>query len=387
MHTNGNGYLILPTPFILGGKDFAVAFWFNPTLKSAASTFFYWGSTSSSVNINIIVQLTANNYFRFLDSHTGTKLGEYADTTAITAAWHHVELDYQQSSNTMYVFLDGVKVLSYNAATSCGTATSNTFILGAAKNGTAYYTGDIDEFFVTEKLLHTANFTPPTAPYDLTPNTLALLHFDTPEYFTDDSGGYWLNLNAALSSTQKKFGSKSLDTSAGYLKKTGVTLGGKDFAISAWSYAPARCSLAQGIINWGDESSFLHVFRDANNKISWNNRVNDTITFSVAGADRNVTFPAGQWNHIEIDYRHSDNTLFLFLNGTLVDSRTETSFSTARTLALYVGACARNSAYNNFNGYIDEVFVTEKLLHDADFTPPTDPHSADSDTLALLHFE
>ncbi len=388
MHTNGNGYLILPTPFALGGKDFAVAFWFNPTPKSATSTFFYWGNTSSSVNIQILVQLTAKNYFRFLDAHTGTKLGEYVATTAISTDWHHVELDYQQSSNTMYVFLDGVNVLSYNAATSCGTATYNTFILGAAKNGTAYTTGYIDEFFVTEKLLHTAGFTPPTAPCDLDGNTLALLHFDfdTLEYFTDDSGGYCLNLNAALSSTQKKFGSKSAyfnGTSAYLQPATGFSLGGKDCAIAFWIKSPLK-SVANTCFCWSDPSANTNLLVQvtAKNFI----RFLDVVAGTVLGQYVGTTAISADWHHVELDYQHSSKTMYCFFDGSKVLNYDATkSFGTAFVQVLNLGS-AKNGT-SPYVGYIDEFLITEKLLHTANFTPPSAPYDLDSDTLALLHFE
>ena len=379
-------YLMNPTGITLGGKDFTIALWCYAEI--AVNPIFNWGTSTSKIHVFI----DQNKHFALITSANGSTVINVAmssRTCAFTAGtWNHVELDYKNATGTFYLFFNG-SLIQTGTDTSFQTARSLPIFIGSDVSASSKFTGYIDEFFVTEKLLHTANFTPPVAPYDLTPKTLALLHFDfdTLEYFTDDSGSYWLNLNAALSSTQKKFGSKSLDTSAGYLKKSALTLGGKDFAISAWFYSDKTITFAQGLIDWGDSANCLHTFRDANNKVSWNYRLNDTITFSVAMADRNVTFPAGQWNHIEIDYRHSDNTLFLFLNGTLVDSRTETSFSTARTFPLYAGTTARNSAYDAFSGYLDEVFVTEKLLHDADFTPPTDPHSADSDTLALLHFE
>ena len=40
------------------------------------------------------------------------------------------------------------------------------------------FSGYVDEVFITKQCLHTATFTPPTAPYVVDDNTLALLNFD-----------------------------------------------------------------------------------------------------------------------------------------------------------------------------------------------------------------
>ena len=207
------------------------------------------------------------------------------------------------------------------------------------------------------------------------------------ENFYDEGGRRWSNTSSLLSSTEKKFGESSmyLNGSANLRQTAGITLGGKDFAISCWAYASAASTAGQGFFCWGeDKTEGFQCYRDASNLTAFATIIGDTLA-GTAAADR-PTFPTGQWNHIEVDYRQSDNTFFFFFNGELVNSQIDANFASARTFPFYIGYTLRGTAY--FTGYIDEFIITEQLLHSADFTPPSAPYSFDSDTtVALLHFE
>ena len=170
------------------------------------------------------------------------------------------------------------------------------------------------------------------------------------------------------------------------MNPTGITLGGKNFTIAFWAYEiKANTSNGQFFFFWGSTTSFILLWSNRSNALAqliWEDGV------QTAGSKSGTTsaLTIGQWHHIELDYRQSDNTVFIFLDGSLVCSFTETFFSTAKTFPMYLGTNPRDVSLR-LNGYIDEVLVTETLLHDADFTPPAAPYDLDSDTLALLHFD
>ena len=54
-------------------------------------------------------------------------------------------------------------------------------------------------------------------------------------------------------------------------------------------------------------------------------------------------------------------------------------------LPVYIGI-GPHSPYYNFTGSIEEFLITEKLLHDEEFTPPDKPYKKDKFTKVLLHF-
>lgn len=188
-----------------------------------------------------------------------------------------------------------------------------------------------------------------------------------------------------LSTTQKKFGETSLYVNgAAYLRYVpGITFGGKDFAIAAWVYAPSATSAINFYLGWGDSDTRILIGRTADN--FFRGLIGDALHTATPDASR-PTFTTNQWNHIEVDYRQSDNTLFFFFNGELVDSQADANFATARTFPFYIGYALRSTTY--FTGYIDDFFITEQLLHSENFEPQTEPYAFDSDkTIALLHFE
>lgn len=205
------------------------------------------------------------------------------------------------------------------------------------------------------------------------------------EDFFDETGGRWDAINAILSAEESKFGTSSYygNGSSSYLSNgAGITLGGKDFAIACWFYVPAASTTARAIFSWGNSSTRLAAGQNASNKFYWALVVSGSTLFSTAS----TAVPAGSWQHVEIDYRNSDNKLFLFWNGELIDTQTISELSTARTMPFMIGANTNNLSAA-LKGYIDEFLITEKLLHTANFTVPTSTYSLDSSTIALLHFE
>ena len=84
----------------------------------------------------------------------------------------------------------------------------------------------------------------------------------------DETGNRWNSLSACPDTSIKKFGAKSLHTpGSGYLiKPTGLTLGGKNFAIAFWAYAPAASTAAQNFFAWGTKTDCTLIGRDSNNK-------------------------------------------------------------------------------------------------------------------------
>ena len=370
----------------LGGSDFTISCWAYATAEStSAHGFFSWGRNDE----NLVAYRDANNLAAML----ATKNSTVVTTTAVNDRkyftlnqWNHVEISYQQSSNNLRLFFNG-NLIDTRQDTNFNTARTFPLYIGFNVRGTIYFNGYIDEFLISKTCLHTAAFTSaiPAIPYTVDENTTSLLHFGM-EKLTDATGTIWYNNGSSLSTAQKKFGSKSLYVNNSLLQRVSkVTLGGKDFSIACWAYATAASTTAHGFFSWGRNDENLVAYRDGNNLAAMLATKNSTVVTATAVNDRKY-FTLNQWNHVEIDYRQSDNTLMFFFNGNLIDTRQDTNFNTARTFPLYIGFNVRSLKY--LTGYIDELLITEKLLHDADFQSdlPTS-YSADEDTIALLNFE
>lgn len=160
------GYITLgvspPTgsPFLIPGtQNFTIDFWAYFTALPAESYMFDsrtgFGTTSG---FGILQQ---SGKLGFFDGAVGT----VTPTAVITPnAWHHIEVGRQ--GTTIYMFVDGVLVAT---GTYGNNWSSGFWIVGAVQfspPGVEPMTGFIDEFHgLIGTCLHTANFTPPTAPY------------------------------------------------------------------------------------------------------------------------------------------------------------------------------------------------------------------------------
>lgn len=162
--------------FTLGSGDWTIDFWFNPnaTINPANAAARMAGQTNSTGTIAttsayvVLASIGSGNYVLELVVSNGTTLFTLLGTTAFTSAssgWHHAELC--RSGNNLKLFLDGVQEGGDLAITGTVVDSSNNFSVGRIGEVTSQtFAGLIDEFRLSVGIArHTANFTPPTAPY------------------------------------------------------------------------------------------------------------------------------------------------------------------------------------------------------------------------------
>ena len=383
-----NSYMWCPMAMTLGGSDFSIAGWFYS--EDAASTYRGLFSFGTGANSLLVAQNITNKLYWYCGTSSSSTVfnNNGAATMELTAGkWNHVEVCYKHSTTTIYLFLNGSLVDS-RTMNYFSTPKAFPIYIGAAAHNLNYlFKGWVDEFFVTKKCLHTSDFTVPSAPYAHDSDTIALLHFDEFTLLEGDAGDRWLNYGATFSSTAK-FDSISLSTSSGYLQKDEVTLGGKDFSIAGWFYSADAANTYRGLFSFGTDRNEIFVAQNGNNNLYWCCATSSSNTIFFTGSSTTTEFTAGKWNHVEVCYKHSTNTIYLFLNGSLVDSQTMDYFSTPQVHSMYIGTIV-HALSCQFKGCIDSFLITEQLLHDADFSSdlPTAPYEADENTIALLNFE
>ncbi len=122
-----------------------------------------------------------------------------------------------------------------------------------------------------------------------------------------------------------------------------------------------------------------------------------TASRTICGA----TFVAdGQWHHIAVTRRYGDGQLSIFVDGVLDGQASgpmgDISYRNGRTAQwpnepyLVIGAEKHDydrTAYPSFNGWIDEVHISNALRYTAPFARPTQPFTPDALTVALYHFD
>jgi hypothetical protein len=171
--------------------------------------------------------------------------------------------------------------------------------------------------------------------------------------------------SAQISTSVFKYGTGSVRTGSGnYLStpiKTQFQLTG-DFTVETWAYVVNNvsaavlldCSAGGGINGWFLEYSNARGLFFALGSASLAYATTPTLT---------------TWTHLAIS--RQSGTLRLFINGTLVASGSAASYATA-TLPLLVGAANSYTTTYYFDGYLDDIRITNGVArYTATFTPPT----------------
>lgn len=146
-----------------------------------------------------------------------------------------------------------------------------------------------------------------------------------------------------------------------------------DFTIEGWFF-PASASAAQGILGCGPAATN-----------SWQVFVNLTagrVTFNVYGGTAYVSsnsFTVNTWNHFAVV--RSSGTIKVYLNGI---GNTGAANSVNFTVTdLVVGRTYYNLSQEHFQGNISNVRIVKSAVYTADFTPPSNPLTAISNTVLL----
>jgi len=170
------------------------------------------------------------------------------------------------------------------------------------------------------------------------------------------------NGNAKISTTQSKFGGSSMyfDGSGDYLTATdsSFAFGTGEFTIEFWMRA-ASTAVYEGVLSVGN----------VNTNNSWQiSGGTDLAFYKQGGLPVGDTFPSlNTWHHVAI-VRDASSVVTMYINGTNVDSATDTNDYSANNLKI-----GTNRNVNGFyDGYIDDLRITKGVArYTSNFTPPT----------------
>jgi len=211
-------------------------------------------------------------------------------------------------------------------------------------------------------------------------NTTLLLNFDgnpttgfssstVYDYGISHLTGWSLNLGAVMDATHVKFGAGSLDLSAGSsgsnLSRAGnaaFALGSGNFEVDAQVY-PVNFSAnydVMGVQNSGVGGWDLYI--NTSGHPVWYNSSAGNILVGTG------TLTLNAYNYVELD--RSGSTVYMFVNGTLGGTATDSANYNDSTDTFHVGA--NSTAAGNGNGIIvDEVRISNVARNTVSFTAPT----------------
>jgi hypothetical protein len=189
--------------------------------------------------------------------------------------------------------------------------------------------------------------------------------------------------NAQVDTAQSKFGGASalFDGNGDYLtfsQSSDLTLGTNNFTVEMWVRPNNTAAQYQPVFSLDGNGYPLVLFQMTSGVMEG---YISTSGSSWDFANVNIgTFTAGNWYHISVV--RNGSTFAWYLNGTQTQTRTSSSSIIAQRSAGRIGTS--DSAYY-WNGWVDEIRISNSARYTANFTPSTTPFVNDANTLLLIH--
>jgi hypothetical protein len=387
--------LIVPLAAMTG--DWTIESWVYHTANSGTSSQnrIFGGATNDPLITN--VSLTG------LDVYINNSLKISTTSSDVSGSkWYHFALVRDDTAGTLKLFVNGVLLATDTEASDTeydidAKTSSPYFGVGSDANNTAYgMTGYMKDFRVVNgTAVYSTNFTPPTTPLTAIANTEILLC--NQPYHRDMSGN---NHTVTFSGTPQPTrngpydfggyakaddgGSVYFDGSGDYLTAGSASDGGLSgtFTIEFWMYqTTAYSSKTTTIVSNYDGGSTNWSIQQRNGGQMWlTTAIGTPLSFTHAPI-------INTWYHIAFSNDSSNSTGKLFINGIEVDNHTGDLYNSthmgASSQPITIGRLGNNNS-QDFVGYISDLRIIDgTMLYTSNFTPPTAPLTAITNTKLL----
>jgi hypothetical protein len=378
---DGSSYLVTSSTQIVPTGSFTVECWVYVT-STANQAFVAQGTSGNSARFSICID---GGLWWTQIGNTSINVGTPALNT-----WNYLAATFNGSTLTLYV--NGTSVGTASTTTS---AQNNTLAIGTLGAGWAtsgyYVTGYISNVRVSNTV---RTISTPTTPYTSDANTRLLTCAEN-RFFDESTNAFALTVNGSPSvqrfspfsptsaySTSVIGGSGYFDGTGDYLSAstTAGDFGSSAFTIEAWVYFNSA-SGTQVIGSTYQSSS-----------VGWSvGKSNSTGCFYVGlsgdGNDINgtTTVVAKTWYHIAVSGTPGATGIKLFVNGVQEGSTYTGAVSLSATVPVYIGDLSALGFA--VNGYISNFrLVKGSAVYTSNFTPPTAPLTAITNTSLLLNY-
>ena len=394
---DGTGdYITAPTntSFDFSTGDFTIEAWIN--IPDVTSTWLAFISRGYSQNGGWrLYKNTGNNNLRFYYTDSGTTSYIEASSTGLTNnTWHHITV--VRNSSTTKIYVDGVEKGSGTISTSLNPGSYAIEIGSGVVTSSFPITGYMtDVRIVKGTAVYTSAFTPPIERLTAIANT-SLLTCHLPYIADGSTNDHSITLNGDVRTeawspydkdpynTAENGGSIYFDGSSRVEAPDSADWKqDADFTIEAWVRPTSH------------PNQYSHIFgqwqsgggTNRNHQISMD--PNGRIIVSVNRSNTNYSTPTGSllqlntWHHIAITL--NGTSLIVWVNGKNDVSTTVAGTANDSTVGFAVGA-EPSSGNFGFPGFIADTRVVKgSAIYTANFTPPTAPLTAITNTKLLLN--
>ena len=398
---NGSSdYLTVPTntAFDFGSGNFTIEFWIQTTstrqydaviTREPASVSGAW-----AMLINVASSTAGDVALYSYDYNANVSPMIVTTGASVTnAGWHHVAL--VRNGSQWVIYIDGTSRGTQTSSVTIGALSASLYIGNNQAIPTRYFPGYISNLRIVKgTAVYTGAFTPSTTPLTAITNT-SLLTCQSNRFRDNSTNNFTITANSTpkvqafqpfsptASYTAAAYGGSGyFNGSTDYLSapsNAAFALGTGDFTIECWIYllaVPTGFADIAFIGNYGTPSNgFYFNFRS-----SGTIGITDATTVYALSATALV---ANTWYHVAAV--RSSGSSKIYVNGV---GGTAVAFSgNIAQNTLYIGNSGSAAAGGFVNGYISNHRVVKgTAVYTANFTPPTAPLTAITNTSLLLNY-
>ena len=372
------------TDFDLNGESaFTIEAWLWPSSESGTAADKFTIVSKRSGSSGYILLMTGSNVLQF----SGGGSSFLSASSLNVGAWYHVAV-VKISTSSFKIYVNGVE--EYTTSSNINPADVSTALtIGADEDPAREYNGYMSNVRIVKgTAVYTSAFTPPTAPLTAITNT-KLLTCQSNRFVDNSASGHTITpygntavtsfgpfLTSSVYSAGTNGASAYFDGTGDYLDADdGVTFGTGAFTIEFFVY-----------LNKSADQKLFDARPDGVNTVYPVISVlsNDTLNYYANSSNRitsSETLSENAWHHVAVC--RSGTSTKMFLDGTQVGSTYSDSTNYADSGRMRIGAS--KNATSLVEGYISDVRVVHSALYTSNFTPPTAPLTAVTNTNLLLN--
>lgn len=397
---DGTGdYLTVPsnTAFAFNGA-YTVEFWLYPLVQ--------YGSSSI---VGFFNETTTGGLTCYIDSSSrGITIGSRNVTNQITTGqyptanfWNHVVVCRDASNNTS-IYLNGNRIGTASLSTSYASS-GGVIEIGTLATTSYPFNGYMSNLRVVKGTAvydpTQASITVPTAPLTAITNT-SLLTCQSNRFIDNSTNNFAITRNGDVSvqafspfnptaswSAATNGGSGYFDGSGDYLSvadNAALEMGSSNFTIECWFYPLSLPSdaLIADFGSQGAQGSLIPFYCSSSNVVYYISSGGGTWNIA-SGVSFGGTLRIGQWHHLALV--RNGNTYTPYFNGVAGTTTTNSSAINDAAVNKFIGSATTGTAA--INGYLSDFRVVKgTAVYTANFTPPTAPLTAITNTSLLCNF-
>jgi hypothetical protein len=315
--------------------------------------------------------------------------------------WSHIAL--VRTSGTLKAFINGRQDFSVSDTQDRSGTSQRDMAIGANYGGASKFDGLLYDWRVTTNAVYTSDFSPPSEP--LTAISGTVLHVLRGSRIADYSSNAYALEGQGNDSQRQQIAFTPYDRSSVYSTSnhggsvyhsngdsdyleipasSDHQIYGGDYTVEAWLYPTAFNTTYNYFLSKGGNGTREWAFSisASNIIVYWSTNGSGTGDATVTKTTDNDLY---QWTHVA--FTKSGNTITIYKNGISLGTGTFTSIYSGNGVTTVGRLWQYTGISHQYRGYISNLRIVKgSVVYSSNFTPPTSPVTAITNTKLLLNF-